>query len=40
MPLIPKLTELVYGKQGDLKGLSTMCEKCRRKAAWKDGVFK
>lgn len=40
IPLVPELAELIYGKQGDDKGLSKMCEKCRRKAIWKGEVFK
>lgn len=40
IPLSPTLVEKVYGKDGDEKGLSRMCRKCRRKALWKDGVFK
>ncbi len=41
VPLVPELYEMVYGKQEDAKGLSKMCEKCRRKAIgkaiWKAG---
>jgi formate hydrogenlyase subunit 6/NADH:ubiquinone oxidoreductase subunit I len=40
VPLVPKITELAYGKDGDIKGLTKMCEKCRRKITWKDGVIK
>jgi Formate hydrogenlyase subunit 6/NADH:ubiquinone oxidoreductase 23 kD subunit (chain I) len=40
VPLVPMLAEMVYGKQDECKGLVKMCEKCRRKAIWKDGVFK
>jgi uncharacterized protein with PIN domain len=38
-PLSPKVVEKLYGKEGDVKGLTKMCTKCRRKAAW-EGVFK
>jgi len=38
--LTPTLVEKIYGKEGDVKDLSKMCQKCRRKAIWKDGVFK
>jgi formate hydrogenlyase subunit 6/NADH:ubiquinone oxidoreductase subunit I len=40
IPLIPQLEEVVYGEHGDKKGLSKMCEKCRRKAMWEGGAFK
>lgn len=40
IPLVPKLEEKIYGKDNDIKNLSRMCEKCRRKAIWKDGAFK
>lgn len=40
IPLASELVDLVYGKCDDAKGLSKMCEKCRKKAIWKSGVFK
>lgn len=40
VPLAPEVEEMVYGKQDDAKNLARMCEKCRRKAIWKDGAFK
>lgn len=40
IPLVPKFEEMIYGKHDDVKGLSKMCEKCRRKAIWKDGAYK
>lgn len=38
--LSPILVEKVYGKDGDVKGMTKMCEKCRRKVLWEGGVFK
>jgi uncharacterized protein with PIN domain len=35
-----KLVEIIYGKDGDVKGLTKMCENCRRKATWEDGALK
>lgn len=40
IPLVPEMVERIYGKSGDSKGLSRMCESCRKKAAWKGGAFK
>ncbi len=40
VPLSPILVEKLYGKEGDVKGLTKMCEKCRRKALWEGGTFK
>lgn len=40
IPLVPKLTEMVYGENGDTKGVSKMCPECRKKDIWKSGVFK
>lgn len=40
IPLSPKLMEKVYGKDGDVKGMSKLCPKCRRKVTWEGGVFK
>ncbi|HEX2938124.1 MAG TPA: 4Fe-4S dicluster domain-containing protein [Ruminiclostridium sp.] len=40
MQLPPKYLEKLYGKDGDEKGRSRMCPKCRKKAIWKDGVFR
>lgn len=39
MPMTPKMIEKVYGKEGDIKGLSKLCPKCRRIAAWEDNVI-
>jgi hypothetical protein len=39
MTLPPKLVEKIYGEEGDVKGLSKMCPKCRRKAAWEGIVY-
>lgn len=39
VPLSPILVEKLYGEEGDVKGLTQMCEKCRRKASWEGGVF-
>lgn len=39
IPLSKVLAEKIYGKEGDVKGLTGMCEKCRRKATWEGGVF-
>ncbi len=39
MPLAPKMLEKIYGKEGDIKGLSKLCPKCRRKAIWEDTVL-
>ena len=36
--LPPILEKKIYGSDGDTKGLSGLCQKCRRKALWKDGV--
>lgn len=40
IPLVPDFEEMIYGNNEDTRGLSKMCEKCRRKAIWKDGAFK
>lgn len=40
IPLAPVLVEKIYGKDGDPKGLTKMCVKCRRKATWEGGVVK
>jgi formate hydrogenlyase subunit 6/NADH:ubiquinone oxidoreductase subunit I len=40
VPLVPEVIEKVYGKEGDTKGLTTMCEDCRKKIAWKRGTIK
>lgn len=39
IPLAPILVEKLYGKEGDVKGLTKMCQKCRRKVLWEGGVF-
>lgn len=39
IPLSPAMIEKIYGKEGDKKGLSRMCQKCRRKALWENGVL-
>ncbi|WP_071394712.1 4Fe-4S binding protein [Bacillus tuaregi] len=39
LPLSPILVKKLYGEDGDVKGLTKMCEKCRRKETWKGGVF-
>jgi formate hydrogenlyase subunit 6/NADH:ubiquinone oxidoreductase subunit I len=38
VPLGTILVEKLYGKDGDAKGLTKMCEKCRRKATWESSV--
>lgn len=39
--LLPaKILEKIYGEQGDVKGLSKMCPKCRRKVIWEGCVPK
>ncbi|HEX3025638.1 MAG TPA: 4Fe-4S dicluster domain-containing protein [Clostridia bacterium] len=38
--LSPMLIEKAYGKDGDVRGLSKMCPKCRRKVLWEDGGLK
>ena len=40
VPLTPKLIEKIYGKDGDVKDLTKMCQKCRRKGTWEGGVTK
>ncbi|NMD71678.1 4Fe-4S dicluster domain-containing protein [Bacillus sp. DNRA2] len=40
IPLSPKLVAMLYGEEGDVKGLTKMCEKCRKKTIWEGGVFK
>jgi hypothetical protein len=40
VPLVPELIEKVYGKEGDTKGITTMCEDCRKKITWKRGTIK
>lgn len=40
VPLAPEIVEKVYGKEGDTKGLTKMCEECRRKITWKRGTIK
>ena len=40
MTLSEKMIEKIYGKDGDVKCLSKMCPKCRRKALWEGVVFK
>jgi formate hydrogenlyase subunit 6/NADH:ubiquinone oxidoreductase subunit I len=40
IPLSPILVEKIYGKDGDAKGLTQMCPKCRRKFLWEGGAFK
>lgn len=40
VPLSPAMVEKIYGKDGDVKGLSKMCPKCRRKALWEGGESK
>lgn len=42
-PIIPfptYLIEKLYGRDGDQKGLTKMCENCRRKAVWEGGAIK
>lgn len=39
IPLVPVLVEKLYGQDGDVKGLTKMCQKCRRKVLWEGGVF-
>lgn len=39
IPLAPVLVKKIYGKNGDPKGLTKMCDKCRRKVTWEGGVF-
>ena len=38
--LSPAMVEKIYGKDGDVKGLSKMCPQCRRKALWEGVVSK
>lgn len=40
VPLSPILVEKLYGQEGDVKGLTKMCEKCRREVIWEGGVSK
>lgn len=40
IPLSPSTVEKIYGKEGDVKGLSKMCPQCRRKVLWEGGVIK
>ena len=40
LPLSQKTAEKIYGREGDQKGLSRMCPKCRRKVLVEDGAFK
>lgn len=40
IPLAPQTVEKIYGKEGDVRGLSKMCPKCRRKVLWEGGVIK
>lgn len=39
-PLARKYVEQIYGEGGDVKGLTKLCPKCRRKAAWEGCVLK
>jgi len=39
MPLTPAMIQKVYGEDGDAKGLSRLCPKCRRKALWEDNLI-
>ncbi len=34
VPLSPAMVEKIYGTEGDTRGLSKMCPKCRRKVLW------
>lgn len=36
IPLTPELSQKVYGQDGDTKGMSKLCPKCRRKTLWEN----
>lgn len=40
IPLSPAMVEKIYGKDGDVRGLSKMCPKCRKKVLWEGVVSK
>lgn len=39
IPMVPSLAKKLYGDNEDTKGVTKMCEKCRKKAIWEGGVF-
>ena len=40
IPLSPQFVEKIYGEEGDVKGLTQLCPKCRREVAWEGGFTK